>query len=188
MRRVAGVRIAVMIVALLICCVLANGQAIGVFEGHGDVGSVAQKGSVEFNAKKGTYAVTGSGENMWFGKDAFQFAWKKVDGPNATVTADISFEGKGKNAHRKAVVMVRESLDEDAVYADVAVHGSGLTSLQYRDEAGAVTREVQANIEAPKRVRIVKQGDYFTMWVARADGKFALAGATGKIMLKAPTT
>jgi Tol biopolymer transport system component len=123
---------------------------------------------------------------MWFGKDAFQFAWKKVEGPNATVTADISFVGEGKNAHRKAVVMARQSLDEDAVYADVAVHGSGLTSLQYREEPGEVTREVQANVEAPKRVRIVKQGDYFTMWVAGAAGKFELAGATGKIVLKAP--
>ena len=175
-----------MAVAMTVWCGAVAAQTVGVFEGHGDVGSVAQKGSVQFAAKKGTYTVTGSGENMWFGKDAFQFAWKKVDGPNAIVTADISFEGKGKNAHRKAVLMVRQSLDEDAVYADVAVHGSGLTSLQYRDTRGAVTREVQANIEAPKRVRIVKQGDYFTMWLAEADGTFALAGATGKIVLKAP--
>ena len=30
--------------------------------------------------------------------------------------------------------MIRQSLDTDSVYADVALHGSGLTSLQFRDE------------------------------------------------------
>jgi hypothetical protein len=35
--------------------------------------------------------------------------------------------------------MIRQSLDADSVYADVALHGSGLTSLQFRDEKGNVT-------------------------------------------------
>ena len=181
-----SLRIWVVVLAVAFWCGVAGAQSVGVFDGHEDVGSVAHAGSSAFDATNGTYTVTGSGENMWFGKDAFQFAWKKVNGPNAEVSADISFVGEGKNAHRKAVLMVRQSLDTDAVYVDVAVHGSGLTSLQYRDERGADTREVQANVEAPKRVRIVKQGDYFTMWLAGANGRFALAGATGKIVLKAP--
>ena len=164
-----------------------SGKGVGIFDGRGDVGSVGQSGSVQFDGAAGTYTITGSGENMWFGKDAFQFAWKKVtSGEDVTLTADIAFVGEGKNPHRKAVLMVRQSLEEDAVYVDVAVHGSGLTSLQYRDGRGASTREVQANVNAPKRVRIVKQGDYFTMWVAGTDGKFALAGATGKIVLTEP--
>jgi len=172
--------------AALTCCWTSKGQSVGVFQGHGDVGKVEHAGSAAFDEKSGTYAVTGSGENMWLGKDALHFVWKKVDGPNASITAEIVFVGEGKNAHRKAVVMVRQSLDEDSVYADVAEHGSGLTSLQFRDERGGMTREVQANVEAPKRVRIVKQGDYFTMWVAGPDGKFTLAGATGKIVLTEP--
>ena len=158
---------------------------MGIFEGTGDVGNVLHKGSVEFDAAKGTYTIAGSGENMWFASDEFQFAWKKGKG-DVTLTADIAFLGTGKNEHRKAVLMIRQNLEGDSVYADVAVHGSGLTSIQYRDERGATTREVQANVNAPKRVRIEKHGDYFTMWVAGADGKFALAGATGKIVLTEP--
>jgi Tol biopolymer transport system component len=122
---------------------------------------------------------------MWFDHDAFQFAWKRASG-DVSLGADISFVGAGKNAHRKAVLMVRQNLEADSVYADVALHGVGLTSLQYRDEKGATTHEVQGNVSGPKRVRIVKHGDYFTMWTAGADGKFALAGATGKIELKEP--
>ena len=160
-------------------------STVGIFEGTGDVGNVLHKGSVEFDAAKGTYTIAGSGENMSFASDEFQFAWKKAKG-DATLTADIAFIGKGVNEHRKAVLMVRQNLEGDSVYADVAVHGSGLTSIQYRDERGTKTREVQANVNAPTRVRIEKHGDYFTMWVAGADGTFTLAGATGKIMLTEP--
>jgi len=181
------VEIMMLLVATAMWCTTAAGQSVGVFEEHLDVGSVGHEGNAQFDAAAGTYTITGSGENMWFGKDAFQFAWKKVaGGGDVTLTADIAFVGEGKNAHRKAVLMVRQGLDEDAVYVDVAVHGSGLTSLQYREQRGATTREVQANVNVPKRVRIVKQGDYFTMWVGGADGKLALAGATGKIVLTEP--
>jgi len=143
----------------------AGNSAVGIFEGTGDVGNVLHKGSVEFDAAKGTYTIAGSGDNMWFAPDEFQFAWKKAKG-DATLTADIAFIGKGVNEHRKAVLMVRQNLEGDSVYADVAVHGSGLTSIQYRDERGTTTREVQANVNAPTRVRIEEHGDYFTMWVA----------------------
>src|SRR5438034_8242660 len=47
--------------------------------------------------------------------------------------------------HRKAVLMVRQTLDADSAYADVALHANGLTSLQYREEKGAATHEIQAN-------------------------------------------
>src|SRR6266436_231966 len=86
-------------------------SALGTFESHGDVGKVLHPGSVEYDAAKKSYTIAGSGENMWLGADAFQFAWKKMSGDTITVTANISFLGSGGNAHRKAVLMVRQSLD-----------------------------------------------------------------------------
>ena len=87
---------------------------------------------------------------MWLAADAFHFAWKKVSG-DVAVAANISFVGVGKNEHRKAVLMIRQSLDADSVYADLALHGSGLTSLQYRDLKGANTHE----IESPKAIEVM---------------------------------
>ena len=84
-------------------------------------------------------------------KDAFHFAWTKAEG-DLTLAADVSFVGPGKNPHRKACLMIRQSLDADAAYVDVAVHGDGLTSLQFREAKGAATHEVQANVSAPARV------------------------------------
>jgi len=158
---------------------------VGIFENHGDVGTVLHPGSVEYDAAKASYTISGSGENMWLGRDAFQFAWKKMSS-DVTLTADISFLGAGVNEHRKAVLMVRQSLDADSAYADVALHGSGLTSLQYREEKGAGTHEIQANVSAPKRLRIEKRGAYFSMWLANEKGEFQLASGSMRIALKEP--
>ena len=165
------------------CLAQTSDRSLGIFESHGDVGTVLHPGSVEYDAAKHTYAVSGSGENMWFSADNFQFVWKKVSG-DVALAADISFVGKGLNPHRKAVVMVRQSLDEASVYADVALHGSGLTSLQFRDETAGITREIQSNLTAPKRLRIARRGDYVYMAVAGDDGKLKVAGGWLRLPLK----
>src|SRR5437868_10030109 len=107
----------------------------GLFESHADVGSVLHPGTLEYDPAKGTYTVGGSGENVWSTADAFHFVWKKVAG-DVSLAADVSFLSKGGNEHRKAVLMVRQSLEADSPYADVALHGNGLKALQYRDEKG----------------------------------------------------
>jgi TolB protein len=157
-------------------------SAIGIFEGHGDVGTVLHAGAVDYDAAKRAYTMSGSGENMWFATDAFQFAWKKMSG-DVTLTADISFLTTTGNEHKKAVLMLRQSLDADSVYADVALHASGLTSLQFRDEKGAITREIQSNISAPKRLRIAKRGDYVYMSLAADGGEPQVAGGWLRIPL-----
>ena len=94
----------------------------------------SRRNRIRRNAKN--YTVTGSGNNMWMTGDEFQFAWKKMSG-DISITANITFYGLGGNAHRKAVLMIRQSLDGDSVYVDAALHGNGLTALQYREEKGA---------------------------------------------------
>ena len=163
----------------------SSANAAGIFESHGDVGAVLHAGSVDYDAAKETYTITASGENMWSTRDAFQFTWKKASG-DVTLTADIEFLGKGAQEHRKAVLMVRQSLDADSAYADIALHGNGLTSLQYRDEKGAATHEIQANVSASKRLRLVKRGAYFSMWVADEKGRFQLASGSARIALQGP--
>ncbi len=158
---------------------------LGVFEDHTDVGTVLHAGSAEYDASKRTYTIAGSGENMWFAADAFQFVWKKVSG-DITLTADISFIGSGGEAHRKAVLMIRQSLDADSPYADVARHGDGLTSLQARDEKGANTSEIQSAMKAPARVRIAKRGDYVYIWVAAEGEQLQFSGGSMRIPMHDP--
>jgi WD40 repeat protein len=155
-------------------------QSVGIFDGHLDVGTVLHPGSVLYDKDSGSYTVAGSGENMWFGIDDFQFAWKKTTG-DISISADINFLDTAGNAHKKAVVMMRQTLDGPSVAVDVAVHGSGLTSLQYRYPAGANTHEVEANVSGPRSVRLEKRGDFFYAFVSGADGKLHPAGTSIKV-------
>jgi len=157
-------------------------SSIGVFQGHEDVGTVLHPGSADFDADHGIYTVTASGENMWFTADAFHFVWKKGTG-DVALAADIAFVGQGGNEHRKAVLMIRQSLDPDSPYADLALHGNGLTSLQYRDGKGANTHEIQCNISAPSRLRIEKRGEYFYMFLASDGQELHLAGGSTRVPL-----
>lgn len=157
-------------------------NTLGIFQDHTDVGTILHTGSVAYDSAANSYMISGSGENMWFAADAFQFAWKKISG-DVTLTADIGFLTKTGNEHKKAVLMLRQSLDADSVYADVALHASGLTSLQYRDEKGALTREIQSNISAPKRLRISRRGEYVYMALDN-DGEVKPAGGWLRIPLQ----
>jgi hypothetical protein len=157
-------------------------QQLGIFENHQDVGTVLHPGSAQFDAAKGTYTIAGSGENMWFGIDDFHYAWKKVSG-DVALTANIAFAGTGGNPHRKAVLMIRQTLDGPSASVDVAVHGSGLTSLQFREITGANTHEVESNVSAPQTVRIEKRGDFIYAFVSGKDGRLQPSGASTKLPL-----
>lgn len=162
----------------------AKAQApLGIFEGHTDVGEVLNQGSATYDHLNNTYTLTGSGENMWMTRDAFQFLWKKASG-DVSLSADISFPAAGKNPHRKAVLLIRQDLEPDGIYADAALHGSGLTALQYRNGTGKTTHDIEWNIEAPHRLRIDKHGDTITMFMASAGEPLHPAGASVRLSLK----
>jgi hypothetical protein len=132
--------------------------ALGIFTDHGDIGSVSKPGTVTYDPSAGTYTLGASGANMWAGADAMQFVWKKAKG-DVSVAADIAFIGTSTQPHRKACLVIRQNLDPGSPYVDVAQHGDGLTSLQFRDGVGATTKEIQSMVANPARVRLDKIGD-----------------------------
>ncbi len=158
---------------------------LGIFSEQADIGNVAKPGSVNFDPAYGEYLIAGGGENMWLTNDAFHFVWVKMSG-DLTLAADIKFLGTNGNPHRKACLIIRQSLDPDSAYADVALHGVGLTALQYRETAGDTTREIQSDVSGPARVGIEKHGDYVTMSVAAAGEALHSAGAMYRIQFKEP--
>ena len=158
---------------------------LGLFEAQGDVGAVGKPGTLEYDAKAKTYTIGGGGENMWFGTDAFHFVWKRAKG-DVALASDIRFVGTGGHAHRKAALLIRESLDPDAPYVDAVVHADGLTSLQYRETKGGLTRQIRANISGARRMRIEKQGDYVTISVAAEGQALRSGGGSFRIHLTEP--
>jgi hypothetical protein len=162
---------------------------LGIFDSHSDVGAVLHPGNANFDPAHGTYTITGSGENMWLGKDAFQFVWKRASG-DLSLAADISFPQPGGNPHRKAALLIRQSLDTDAVYADAALHGVGLTALQFRPARAAATADVELNFDkisdAPTRLKIEKRGDHFTMFLSFHGEPLHPAGASARLHIDGP--
>jgi len=118
-------------------------NSVGIFDNHSDVGTILHPGTATYDPAQKSYTLTGSGENMWTTHDEFQFAWKKVSG-DVELTALVRFLNSTGNEHKKAVLVFRQSLDTDSVYVDIALHGNGLLALQYRDEKGALTREMKS--------------------------------------------
>ena len=162
-------------------------SSLGIFQTDQDIGTVLHPGSVEYDPAQQTYTVSGSGDNMWFGEDDFHFVWKKITSAHdLALSADVTFVGSTGNEHRKAVLMIRQTLDANSPYVDVARHGNGLTSLQFRQAAGQDTHEVESNVSGPSTVRIEKRGDRFYAFVSGKDGKLDPAGTSTRLTLSLP--
>lgn len=173
------------LLSLLIIASCSTKNDLGIFEGHGDIGNVGQMGSVVFDPSDSSYAVSGGGTNMWFASDQLHYVWKKVSG-DISISADIAWLGEGVDAHRKACLIIRQDLDTASVYVDVAVHGDGLTSMQFRDIQGGTTMEVQSDLSAPGRVGLQKQGDYFSMYLTDSEGELSFAGGSLRLSVSEP--
>ena len=144
---------------------------IGDFSSSTDVGKVRIAGSAVYNKVDQTYQLEGSGTNIWFNKDEFQYLWKKMKG-DFILTARVSFIGKGVEAHRKIGWMIRQSLDTSAAHVSAVIHGDGLTSLQFRKNQGATMEEIKSEVTAPDVVQLERRGNLFIMSVATFGKEF----------------
>jgi hypothetical protein len=151
-----------------------------LFSDQKDIGTLLHPGAASFDRKTRTYTLSSSGENMWAAKDAFHFLYAQARGDLA-ISAEVSFVGKGTDKHRKAALMFRQDLEPDSAYIDVALHGDGLTSLQFRESKGALTHEIQANLLAPRHLRLEKRGPSVYLYL---ESQFS--GASHRITLQDP--
>jgi TolB protein len=144
----------------------------GVFEAAGDVGPVARPGTASYDAGSGEYLVEGSGTNMWGGSDELHLVWRRMRG-DFILRARVHFLGEGSHPHRKMGWIVRTGLEPGSAYADAAVHGDGLTALQFRREAGGETEEVRSPVLAPQIIQLSRRGNTYTLAAAAAGEVFS---------------
>ncbi|HEU4653174.1 MAG TPA: DUF5050 domain-containing protein [Steroidobacteraceae bacterium] len=163
---------------LFACCLsgpTAWSAAVGDFSDHQDVGAPKNAGTTTYNGASQEYRLTASGTNMWGTRDEFQFAFRKIKG-DFIVQARVEFVGAGTDPHRKAGWIVRRSLDADSQYVDVARHGEGLTSLQYRKQQGGVTEEQpQPAAKGSDVLQLERRGNTYIVSVAKYGDTFTVA-------------
>ncbi|HET7116327.1 MAG TPA: biopolymer transporter TolR [Hanamia sp.] len=146
-------------------------QKIGIFTGHTDVGEILHPGTTTYNSGSDTYEISGSGANIWFTHDDFQYAWKKIKG-DFIIQARGRFIGKGVEEHRKFGLMARANLDSTSAMVAATVHGSGLTSLQYRKIPKTNVEEKQFSISGPNEIQLERRGNLYIMSVAHFGDTF----------------
>lgn len=154
--------------AMLTCLAiwtLTSATGKNLFPVSGTIGECKLEGSVTYNPTTNTYLLTGAGTNMWLNSDEFFMACRKETG-DFSLSAKVGFVGDGVDPHRKLGLIIRESFDADAKYADVCVHGDGLTSLQYRESGGDVTKEVVWDGKVPGHIVLERRGKRIIMKTA----------------------
>jgi Periplasmic component of the Tol biopolymer transport system len=138
---------------ILIVCLVASStiaqNPTGIFKSGKDIGSPKLSGSASYDETSQSYTLSGSGYNIWFERDEFNYLYNKLKG-DFILTANFAFEGIGTDPHRKIGWMIRASEDANAVHASAVLHGDGLTVLQWRVMRGAFMRDPEDEIFAPK--------------------------------------
>ena len=169
-----------LILPVLYFSAYAQTNAIGIFDGHKDIGNPKLAGSASFDEGSQTYAITGGGSNIWFNRDELQYLYKKING-DFILTANFEFVGEKGNGHRKIGWMARQSLDEAAASMNSVTHGDGLTVLQWREMRGAYMRDPQDEIFLSKRnfeiLQLERVGKKFIMRVAHPGEPLQEVGA-----------
>lgn len=144
---------------------------IGIFEGQSDVGSAVVPGSASFDAATGAYTIRSAGYNIWYTRDEFRFLWKKMTG-DVSLAADGALPNKQGYGDRKVVVIIRQSLEDDAKEVMVAEHGAGMIHLAERKEKGVSIDDMQYRFGGgldgvlARRIGIEKHGDEVALYIS----------------------
>ena len=144
---------------------------IGLFQGQSDIGAAVVPGSASYDPGTQQYTLNSAGYNIWYSRDEFRFLWKRMSG-DISLAADVTFPDPNGYGDRKAVLVIRQNLNDDSKEAMIGEHGVGMIHLAYRPESGAFIKDLQyrfggglAGVRA-SRVGIEKHGDAIAIFVS----------------------
>ncbi len=144
---------------------------IGMFQGQSDIGAAVVPGSASYDASTKQYTINSAGYNIWYSRDEFRYLWKKMSG-DVSLAADATFPDPKGYSDRKAVLVIRQNLEDDSKEAVTGEHGTGMIHLAQRPETGALMTDMQfrfggtlAKVMA-KRIGIEKHGDSIAIFIS----------------------
>ena len=146
---------------------------IGLFEGQSDIGAALVPGSASYDAVTQQYTINSAGYNVWYSRDEFRYLWKKMSG-DFSLAADATFPDPNGYGDRKALLVIRQTLDDDSKEAMVAEHGTGMIHLAQRSERDALITDMQYRFGGAlskimtKRIGLEKHGDSIAIFISLA--------------------
>ena len=144
---------------------------IGIFQGQSDIGGAVVPGSSSYNPDTKQYTLTSAGYNIWYSRDEFRYLWKKMSG-DVSLAADVAFPDPKGFSDRKAVLVIRQNLNDDSMEAMTGEHGTGMIHLAWRPSPGADMTDMQFRFGGTlegvmaKRIGIEKRGDAIAVFVS----------------------
>lgn len=144
---------------------------IGIFQGQSDIGGAVVPGSSSYNPDTKQYTLTSAGYNIWYSRDEFRYLWKKMSG-DVSLAADVTYPDPKGYSDRKAVLVIRQNLDDDSNEAMTGEHGTGMIHLAWRPSPGADMTDMQFRFGGTlegvmaKRIGIEKRGDAIAVFVS----------------------
>jgi hypothetical protein len=154
---------------------------IGIFQGQSDIGSALVPGSASYDAGTRQYTINSAGYNVWYTRDEFRYLWNKMTG-DVSLAADITYPDAKGFGDRKAILIIRQDLDDDSKEAITALHGAGMIQLAQRAEKGVRVKDMEYRVGGrgrpggaspdslvpvfAKRIGIEKHGDSFALFVS----------------------
>lgn len=81
---------------------------------------------------------------------------------DVSLAADFNFPDTAGYFDRKAVLIIRQALEDDSKEAMAALHGGGLIHLAWRPEKGQSIKEMRVDKRGALRLGLVNLGDFFT--------------------------
>src|SRR3984885_8490989 len=115
---------------------------VGVFDGQSDIGAAVVPGNASYDGNTKQYTINSAGYNIWYTRDEFRYLWKKISG-DVSLAADVTFPDAKGYDDRKAVLIIRQSLDDDSKEAMLGEHGVGMIHLADRSDKGASMTDMQ---------------------------------------------
>jgi len=160
-------------------------KRIGIFEGQSDIGAALMPGSSSFNRTTKEYTVNSAGYNIWYTRDEFRLLWKKMSG-DISLAADVKFPNAEGFFDSNVVVIIRQSLDDDAEEAMEAGHGAGLMHLAWRPEKNKMILQMKVPEKSAMRIGIEKKGNFYAMFISLNGEPMHQLGDPVKLDIKEP--
>jgi len=143
-----------------------------------DIGSPGAVGHTTYVGS--TFTMEGSGADIWGASDSFHYVYRSISGDCEIIARVVSLENT--NSWAKAGVMVRETLNGNAINAGTVITPGNVTGFSYRPTAGGECTMTVGTGLPPYWLRLVRTGNTFYGYTSTNGSGWAQVGAQSVTM------
>jgi regulation of enolase protein 1 (concanavalin A-like superfamily) len=149
-----------------------------------DIGAVGVSGSGAFDPTSATFTVQGSGTNVFYAPDQFNYLSQPLSGDGVIIARVVSEQNLYQAT--KAGVMIRETTDPSAAFAFVSLApDSGGVYFSERPTGAGPNYNGIFSASAPIWVKLVRQGNTFTGYYSSDGNTWTAAGSPYTVSMAA---